>query len=353
VNPSPVAARTTLHEWIVGFVLLILIVYTLMATAILFSTSSFQVFMQQVAPATGGLIDIRQLQRADSEISVLQAETAAPRGELIEVEQQVAQLESRTSAAQVQADEMRAALVQRIAELEASAGAGPAASGDLSAAALSERAARLLQRSLTPADQQSLARVRTEINNLATLEDTVAELDASRSSLVARQRLVGGQVAESQRRIYALQQSVVPEISVYNRVRASVAAIESATPMGVGATLIRSDPSFLQLVLAMASGALGGLLFLLPTFAARAYPVTLAMVVSRLVLGMVGGFAGLLISYLIFAGFSAEQSFSGLVNPFMVAFTGIAGGAIADEIATGLIARRLRRRIDLGIARSQ
>src|SRR5512147_2176013 len=130
-------------------------------------------------------------------------------------------LNAQAQSSDAAANEARANIVGGIAEVETHAQVQPAESSaaDLSAQALSSRINTLASRpNLSPADQQHVAALRTQVTQLATQEAAVDDSGAQRATLEGRMRLVSGQVAEADRRIFALQQSVVPDYEHFGRV---------------------------------------------------------------------------------------------------------------------------------------
>src|SRR5690606_5923380 len=130
------------------------------------------------------------------------------------------------------ADELRATMVGAIAEIERNANIqATSAAVDTSAQALAQRVNGLAARQgLSPGDQQRVAQLRAQAQQLAEQEAALDERDAERAELVARQRLVNGQVQEADRRMLALQASVVPETDQYARVRGEAEALRSMSP---------------------------------------------------------------------------------------------------------------------------
>ncbi len=199
----------TFYKFAVGVVLAMAMMLVLGMAALVFSARDFQFGVAQFSPATNGLISFERLAEVESQIERIEEESGGPRGEYLEIEQRLAALETQAQSAGSDADEARAAMVGAIATLEARADARPAASAaaDLSAAALNQRVSLLASRTgLSPADQQSVAALRTQAQQLFTQEEALTETGAERAALETRQRLVGGQVSEANRRIYALQE---------------------------------------------------------------------------------------------------------------------------------------------------
>jgi len=330
----------TYYKFAVGVVLALAMVAVLAASALVFSARDFQYGLGQVAPATNGLISFDKLREADARIARLEADSAAPRGELLEIEQAVAAIDNRIASAESAANETRAAIVGSVAAIEARGQPQAAsAAADMSTPALTQRVAGLAaQPSLSAADQQTIAALTTQTQQLAQQEAALETSDAERAALVARQRTIGGQVAESNRAIFALQASVVPNYEFYGRVRGEVAALSTMSPWGVSAFFAQGHPSLLSTMLVLLMGSLGSLLYLFPAYLNRAVPVTIAEIIVRLIFGSCAALAFYVLANAAIAGFAfgagAEQATtSSALNPFTVSLIGIVAGVLSEDIA--------------------
>lgn len=331
----------TFHKFAVGVVLGVAMLAVLSAGALVFSARDFQFGVAQVSPSTNGLISFERLAEVDAQIAQIEAETAEPRGELLQLDQQIAALDNRAASDEAAANEARANIVGGVAAIEASVGAQVAesAAADMSAQALSQRVNALASRSgLSPADQQSVAALSGQVQQLAAQEASVDETGAERATLVARQRLVSGQVAESNRRIFALQQTVVPDYEHYGRIRGEANALQTMSPLGVSAALAQGHPSLLSTLLVLLSGALGSLLYLFPAYLNRVEPVTMAEIVIRLIFSMCAALALYVLANAAIAGFSLssgvqQATTAASLNPFTVALVGIVAGVLSEDIA--------------------
>lgn len=331
----------TFHKFAVGVVLGVAMIGVLSVGALVFSSRDFQFGVSQVSPSTNGLISFARLDEVDAQIAQLEAQSAGPRGELLQVNQQIAALDAENAASQAAANEARANIVGDIAEVEAHANAPPAqsAAADTTAQALSQRINTLAGRSgLSAADQQNVAALRGQVQQLAAQEESIGATDAERATLVARQRLVSGEVAQSDQRIFALQQSVVPDYEHYGRIRSEAKALQTLSPLGLSAYLAQGHPSLLSTMLVLLSGALGSLLYLFPAYLNRAEPVTMAEIVIRLIFGMCAALALYVLANAAIAGFSLssgvqQATTSSTLNPFTVALVGIVAGVLSEDIA--------------------
>ena len=331
----------TFYKFAVGVVLALAMIAVLAMSALVFSSRDFQFGVAQVSPSTNGLISYTRLDAAEAQISAIETDSAGPRGELLEIEQQIANLDNQVQSADAAANEARAAMVGAIADVEARAQLQPAqsAAADMSAQGLSQRINALAGRGgLAPADQQAVAALRTQVGALAEQEEALDDRGAERAELVTRQRLVGGQVAEANRRVFALQQSVVPDYEHYTRIRGEAYALRNLSPLGVSAFLAQGHPALLSTMLVLLMGALGALLYLFPAYLNRAVPVTMAEIVVRLIFGMCAALAFYVLANAAIAGFSIasnvqQATTSATLNPFTVSLVGIIAGVMSEDIA--------------------
>ncbi len=331
----------TFYKFAVGVVLALAMIAVLGMSALVFSSRDFQFGVAQFAPTTNGLVDFDRLAEVDQQIQQLETASSEPRGELLEIEAQIASIDNAAASAEAQANETRTAIVGQIAEIEtrANIAAAQSAAADMETNALNTRIQSLAGRpGLAPTDQQAVASLRNQVEQLASTEETIDGADARRAELASQQRLIGGQVAESNQRIFALQQSVVPEYEFYGRVRGEAFALRTLSPLGVSAYLAQGHPALLSTLLVLLMGALGALLYLFPAYLNRAQPVTMAEIVVRLIFGMCAALAFYVLANATIAGFSIASSVqqagvSATLNPFTVSLIGIVAGVLAEDIA--------------------
>ncbi len=330
----------TFHKWMVGFFLTVFMVAALGVNAMLFSARSFQFNLAQMAPTTNGVISVQELMETDTQIRAIEEESAQARGALIQVERQLATLNSDVEAVSTQINAARADIAGELASVEAASGAPVAETAALlDAPGLEARIATLAQQTgLPPAQQQAVAALRGQVEQLAGLEEQLDTRDAQRANLVAQQRLIGGQVAESDRRIFALKQSVVDNYEQYDLIKSEVQALINTSPLGIGAGLVQAHPTFMSTCLVLLMGALGAILYLFPAYMSRANPVTFAEIIVRMIFGMCTALAFYIVANATLAGFSfvpgqAAQGTAAMLNPFTVSLIGIIAGVMADDIA--------------------
>ncbi|MCL4715651.1 MAG: hypothetical protein KJZ75_12145 [Hyphomonadaceae bacterium] len=331
----------TFYKFSVGVVLALAMVSVLTLAALVFSARDFQFGVQQLSPHTGGMISFAKLEEANRGIDEIEAATATPRGEQRELANQLAGLDAQIQTITRDADELRATMVGAIADIERNANIQAASAAvDTSAQALTQRVNSLAARQgLSPSDQQRVAQLRAQAQQLAEQEAALDERDAERAELVARQRLVNGQVQEADRRMLALQASVVPETDQYARIRGEAEALRAMSPLGVSAYLAQGHPALLSTVLVLLMGSLGALLYLFPAYLNRLQPVTMAEIVVRIIFGMCAALAFYVLANAAIAGFSVASSSaqqpttSSALNPFTVSLVGIVAGILSEDIA--------------------
>lgn len=330
----------TFHKFAVGVVLAVAMVVVLPTSALVFSARDFQFGVQQISPETSGLVSFAALDAAEAGIAEQEAQTAGPRGELLEIEQQLAALDANQRSATSAATEQRGAIVGALAAIEQRAQIeAPSAAADTSAQALGARVAALAGRSgLSAADQQTLVGLQGQVENLAQLEAAQQDTSAQRANLVVRQQAVGASVAQSNQAIYALQQSVLPNHDQFARVRGEANALRTMSPLGVSAYFAQGHPAQVSTLLVLLMGALGALLYLFPAYLNRPIPVTMAEIVVRLIFGMCAALAVYVLANAAIAGFSmgtgvSQATTSSMLNPFTQSLVGIVAGVLSEDIA--------------------
>lgn len=329
------------YKWLVGIVLTAAMLAVLGASALVFAARDFQFGVAQVAPSTNGLIAVDRLVEADALVQRLESESSGPRGELLEIEQRISTLDNEVTAADAALNDARTAIVGSIAAVETNAqlAVAESAAAAMDTSSLNARVQSLAARpGLAAADQQAVAALRTQVAQLAAQEESIDARSAERAQLMAQQRLVGAQVADSNRRIFALQQSVVPDYEHYARVRGEVFALRNMSPLGISAALAQGHPALLSTGLVLLMGALGALLYLFPAYLTRPAPVTLEEIVVRLIFGACAALAFYVLANATIAGFSfttevRQATTSAALNPFTVSLIGIVAGVLAEDIA--------------------
>ena len=329
----------TFYKFAVGVVLAIAMIAVLSMSALVFSSRDFQFGVAQVSPSTNGLVDFHRLAEVDREIARIEAETTVPRGRLAEVTSRINALDNEARVAADNANRERGQIVGAIAQVERHANVAGANAADTSAQGLGQRIATLAGRpGLSSADQQSLVALRARTDNLAQSEQGADDTQGERATLLASQHVLDAEMAEPRARIFALQQSVVPDYEHYERVRNEAQALMTLSPLGVSAYLAQGHPALLSTCLVLLMGALGSLLYLFPAYLNRPAPVTMAEIVVRLIFGMCAALAFYVLANAAVAGFSigagvTQATTSSLLNPFTVSLVGIVAGVLSEDIA--------------------
>jgi len=331
----------TFYKFAVGVVLAVAMIAVLGMSAVVFSARDFQWGVAMVSPSTNGLVDFHRLADVDRQVTQLEAASSAPRGAQLQLQAQITDLNNAAQSNEAAANTARANIVGGIAEVETHAQVQPvqSAAADLSTPALSSRVNALLGHSnLSAADQQTVAALRTQVTQLQTQESAADDNGARRAALEGQMRLVSGQVAEADRQIFALQQSVVPDYEHYGRISNEAHALTTLSPLGISAFMAQGHPALLSTFLVLLMGALGSLLYLFPAYLNRPQPVTMAEIVVRLIFGMCAALAFYVLANAAIAGFSIASSVqqattSAALNPFTVSLVGIVAGVLSEDIA--------------------
>jgi hypothetical protein len=330
-----------MYKFLVGAVLTLAMIAVLTLAALSFSARDFQYGVWQVSEETGGLVNFAALERAKSEIADVEADLGNARSELNEITAQIAALDDEARRASQSAEAARAALVRAIADVEQSAGGTGNAAADAGTEALTQRLAALSRRAgLQPSAQERLVQGQSELQRLTGFEERVNELDATRVELVARQRLLSGQVTEADRLQDGWRGTVIQTTAQFDRISAEADALRSMSPWGVSLSLAQGHPALLSTIVVLLMGALGSLLYLFPAYLNRPIPVTIAEIIVRLIFGMCAALAFYVLANAAVAGFSIGGATtvdavvtSTALNPFTVSLIGIVAGVLSEDIA--------------------
>jgi hypothetical protein len=331
----------TIYKFCVGAVLTLAMITVLILAALSFSARDFQYGVWQVSEETGGLVNFAALERAKSEIADLEADLGNARSELNDITAQIGALDDEARRASQSAEAARAALVRAIADVEQSAGGAGNAAADAGTEALTQRLGALSRRAgLAPSAQERLVQAQSELQQLAGFEERVDELDGTRVELVARQRLLNGQVTEADRLQDGWRGSVIRSTAQFDRISAEADALRSMSPWGVSLSLAQGHPALLSTIVVLLMGALGSLLYLFPAYLNRPIPVTVAEIIVRLIFGMCAALAFYVLANAAVAGFSIGGATSvdavvtsTALNPFTVSLIGIVAGVLSEDIA--------------------
>lgn len=331
----------TFYKFAVGVVLTVAMIAVLGFGALVFSARDFQYGVSQISSSTRGLISFERLAQVEEQVAAILEETKGPRGESAQIQQQLSALEAQAGESATTANASRATIVGAIAAIEqrANVQAATSAASDLSTQGLSQRIRTLGSRpGLAPEDQQSIATLEAQAQQLSAHDTQAEENSEVRAALTTRRDLVGGRVEESDRRIQALQRTVVPEHEQFERIRSEANALSNLSPLGLSAFLAQGHPALLSTMLVLLMGALGSLLYLFPAYLNRAQPVTMAEIAVRLIFGMCAALAVYVLANAAVASFSfgavaTEPTTSANINPFTVSLFGIVAGVLSEDIA--------------------
>jgi hypothetical protein len=337
----------TIYKFCVGAVLTFAMITVLTLAALSFSARDFQYGVLQVSEETGGLVDFAALERAKSEIADIERDLNGVRQEVRDLGEQIEVLDVDARRASDGAEAARLALVGALASVEQSSGGNANIAGDSGTEALSQRLAAYLRRSgLAPGAQEQLVAAQSHLQTLVSGEERLAELDESRIALMARQRLLQGQVAEADSRQNAWRGAVIQETREFDRISAEADALRNMSPAGVSLALAQGHPALLSTIVVLLMGSLGSLLYLFPAYLNRAIPVTIAEIIVRIIFGMCAALAFYVLANAAVAGFSiggaanADAAVTAAaLNPFTVSLIGIVAGVLSEDIAKWIAER--------------
>jgi hypothetical protein len=329
----------TLYKFLVGLVLTLAMIAVLALSAMVFSARDFQFGVAQVTH-TDGLLSFDQIAEIERQIKPLREAGSGRTAEKTQIAQSLADLD----ADQSNINAMRGRLVRATTEIEQRANlASPAGAAAETTAALTQRINALAAlTALNPADRQTVASLRNDVQQLAQREvQQQQEGDATsrRAALSTRLALVSGQAQETDRQILALEQQVLPDNpEEFARVRSEAVALQSLSLFGASAFLAQGHPSLLSTMLVLLMGALGSLLYLFPAYLNRPQPVTMAEIAVRLIFGMCAALAfyvlaNATISGVAIASNATQASTASTLNPFTVSLIGIVAGVLSEDIA--------------------
>jgi hypothetical protein len=329
----------TFHKWMVGLGLATLMISVLFFNAILFSARSFQFNIAALDQSSQGIVSVSAIREAEAQLAALEEASSNPRAELNQITQELSALDATQEQLRTDAVSLQSNLAGQLASVETAANvAVPEAAAALTEDELADRVAQLAQRDLP---QEAVARVQTmraDVDRLNLALDQIDTGDTQRRALLQRQSLLGNQVADTERQEFAIKQSVVSNVDLYDRIRTEAQALTTASVFGIGAGLVQAHPTMLSTGLVLLMGLLGAMLYLFPAYMSRANPVTFAEIAVRSIFGMVTALAFYIVANASIAGIAfvpgtttAESATA--VNPFTVSLIGIVAGIMADDIA--------------------
>ena len=332
----------TFKRWFAGFFLLVLMIVSLFVNSILFSARSFQDNLAHVAPETGGVIRLADLDSVNAKVGMLENQIAPQRGEAAQIAEKAALAQKDLDLARDSLAALEAKVLTQAGELEALVGLPQAAAGgEFDAADVSQRLDRIAAVRLA-ADKKDVAeQVRDGVvgarTALSKIDQTMQSVFAQQEdvALLQSQKLRAGQLVEtSERQILGLKAQFGAD---FTRIHNEAEALKKSSPFGIGAKLAEMHPTFLSTLLVCIMGALGALLYLFPAYLNPDSKILFADIVVRLVFGMVVALAFYIVANTSVASFAYTGSDRGVtsasLNPFMVSLLGIIAGIMADDIA--------------------
>lgn len=335
----------TFQRWLAGFVLLLLMLTFLFMNAVMFSARSFQHYVSQVAPETGGVIKLTEIERLGAEVKSLDASLAPLVGAATQADATVAELKSNLARARDGLSETQSQIVASVAALEAQAKVSPPATAPAGYDEVSLKArleAVLASRSVTPTVRAAAAPIRTAITQAGDTEAGIAAL-TDRLAAAERAQLTAGEAVREARSQIVQRQSVYG--SDFNRIVSEAEALKASSPFGITRAFAETHPTFLSTILVCVMGGLGAILYLFPLYMVPNAKVLVRDIIVRLVFGMATALAFYVVANATLAGFSLAspseqvQSVGSNLNPFTVSLLGIIAGVSADDIAKWILSR--------------
>lgn len=316
----------------------------LFLNAVMFSARSFQHYVAQVAPETGGVIRLAEIERVGEEVKALELTMAPLVGAAAQADASVAQLTADLDRTRSELNATQAQIMASVDRLESEAGAAPAAAtsayDDIS---LTQRLDALLANRTAPAAvRASIPAVKAAIAQANVTESNIAALTDKAAAAANEQARAGETVVQARSQIVQRQSAYGAEFS---RIIAEAQALKASSPLGIGKSFAEMHPVFLSTVLVCVMGALGAILYLFPLYMVPNAQVYLRDIVVRLVFGMATALAFYIVANATLAGFSLSsqgqqaQSVGANLNPFTVSLLGIIAGVMADDIAKWILER--------------
>ena len=329
----------TMHKWMVGLGLAMLMIAVLVINALLFSARSFQHNLALMGATPLGIVSVQAIADAEARLVDIERQTAMPRAELAQIAEQLAVVDAQLTEQQNRAVALRSEIAGSVTAIETQAniaGAQPAAA--LDEEQLAERVGQLASQRLDQEATEQVQSLRADVDRLNLTLDQIDEGDTQRRQLLQRQSLLGNQVADAQRQEFAIKGEVVSNVDQYDAVRTEAQALMSASVLGIGAALVQAHPTMLSTGLVLIMGLLGAILYLFPAYMSRATPVTFAEIAVRSIFGMVTALAFYIVANASIAGLAfvpggSTSEAATAINPFTVSLIGIVAGIMADDIA--------------------
>lgn len=332
------------HRWIAGFVLLLFMLSALFLNAVMFSARSFQHYIGQIAPETGGIIqfaDIRAAAKATSEADTLLAPLVT---NAAKAEATAASLRADLTQAQDAATAAQGQIMATVDRLESDAGrAPPGPTSGFDEVTLRARLDALAANRTAPAPvRAAVPAARAGLTAALDAEAKVAGL-SEKLEQAERDQVQAGESVTRTRASLVKSQAVYGD--KFDRVVAEARALENSSFLGIGRWFAEMHPAFLSTILACSMGALGAILYLFPLYMVPNAKVWIRDIVVRLAFGMATALAFYIVANATLAGFSLSspnqqaESVGSNLNPFTVSLLGIIAGVMATDIAHWILER--------------
>lgn len=334
----------TIHRWLVGFFLLICMLAALFLNAIMFSSRSFQHYVAQVAPQTGGIIRLAEIDALSSEVDQLETRIAPLMAEAAAADAAAVSARSDLDRAREALAKLQGQVLASVDRLDIEAGRAPAAPttvyDDIS---LKQRLDALVALRTAPAAvRAAIPGVRTAMTQVGDIEETISALTPKLTAAERVQTAAGDAVAQARGQIVQKQNMFGAD---FHRVAAEAEALKASSPLGIGRAFAEMHPTFLSTLLVCVMGALGAILYLFPLYMVPNANVHFRDIIVRLVFGMATALAFYIVANATLAGFSLSggqdqaQSVGSNLNPFTVSLLGIIAGVMSMDIAKWILDR--------------
>jgi hypothetical protein len=328
----------TVHKWLVGLFLAVIMVLALATNAMLFISRSFQHNLAQLAPASNGILDVQNFLATQANIARIEKSVELQKGEVLRAEQEMKSVQDRAQSIANQASMAGAQLALQVQDLEGRAGIAEPVTTEVDVGALTDRLAAAARAPKLPSTEKAtVAALIGEASRVQQLEQDAAQAEADAQAATIRSRGAGSAVADADRQILALKAQLIPDgYEHYETIKSEANALIKGSLFGIGASLVQVHPQFLSMGLILLMGTLGGVLYLFPAYMSRANPVTFAEIAVRMIFGMVTALAFYIVANAAIAGLTFMPGGSNTnmaLNPFSVSLIGIVGGIMADDIA--------------------
>jgi hypothetical protein len=332
------------HRWFAGFFLLICMLAALFLNSVMFSARSFQHYVSQVAPETGGVIRLAEIEALGKDVRSLETTMAPLVSTAAEADAAAETLKRDLAKARDTLQTTQSAIMGSIDRLETEAGrAPPTPTVAYDEISLKARLDALTgTKGLSDSQRSAIPPVRRAIEEAKDTEEGASALAAKVAAANRDQSSAGEAVVRARAQIEQRQALYGKDFS---RIAAEAEALKASSPLGIGRSFAEMHPVFLSTVLVCVMGALGAILYLFPLYMVPNAQVWFRDIVVRIVFGMATALAFYIVANATLAGFSLSsptqqvQSVGSNLNPFTVSLLGIIAGIMATDIANWILER--------------